>query len=150
MSTPRVVCFEITETSAISYLSQGVEFMRQVRAMGCQFALDDFGSGMSSFSYLKTLPVQCLKIDGAFVRDMLNDPLDRTLVESIQHIGKVMGMKTIAEYATSMEHVAVLEAIGVDFVQGYALSRPELMSEVFAQIEAYQALDSYPPSAGQA
>ena len=143
---PRAICFEITETSAISYLSQGVEFMRQVQAMGCQFALDDFGSGMSSFSYLKTLPVQCLKIDGAFVRDMLNDPLDRTLVESIQHIGKVMGMKTIAEYATSMAHVDALEAIGVDFVQGYALSKPELMSQVFAGILAEQVTHATPPS----
>jgi diguanylate cyclase (GGDEF)-like protein len=143
---PRVICFEITETSAISYLSQGVEFMRQVQAMGCQFALDDFGSGMSSFGYLKTLPVQCLKIDGVFVRDMLNDPLDRTLVETIHHIGKVMGMKTIAEYATSVEHVAVLEAIGVDFVQGYGLSKPELMSDVFAKIKADQAKHLVQPS----
>lgn len=141
---PNVICFEITETSAISYLSQGVEFMRQVQATGCQFALDDFGSGMSSFGYLKTLPVQCLKIDGSFVRDMLHDPLDRTLVETIHHIGKVMGMKTIAEYATSTEHVEVLKAIGVDFVQGYALSKPELMSQVFADIRDEQALTSPP------
>jgi len=146
---PRIVCFEITETAAISYLSQGVEFMRQVQAMGCQFALDDFGSGMSSFGYLKTLPVQCLKIDGSFVRDILNDPLDRTLVESIQHIGKAMGMKTIAEYATSIEHVSLLTAIGVDYVQGFALSKPELMSQVFAGIKAEQALNSAPQSAGE-
>jgi len=144
---PRLVCFEITETSAISYLSQGVDFMQQVQAMGYQFALDDFGSGMSSFGYLKTLPVQCLKIDGAFVRDMLTDPLDRTLVETIHHVGKVMGMKTIAEYATSMEHVAALETIGVDFVQGYALSKPELMSQVFADILVAQALDLTQPNA---
>ena len=116
--------------------------MREVQAMGCQFALDDFGSGMSSFGYLKTLPVQCLKIDDTFVRDMLNDSLDRTLVETIQHIAKVMDMKTIAEYATSMAHVAALEAIGVDFVQGYALSKPELMSEVFSAILTDQALRS--------
>jgi diguanylate cyclase (GGDEF)-like protein/PAS domain S-box-containing protein len=146
---PHVVCFEVTETSAISYLSQGVEFMRQLQSLGCQFALDDFGSGMSSFGYLKTLPVQCLKIDGAFVRDMLNDPLDRTLVESIQHIGKVMGMKTIAEYATSVEHVAALQAIGVDYVQGYALSKPEFMSQVFAQIKADQAQSPDPSSVGE-
>ena len=114
--------------------------------MGCQFALDDFGSGMSSFGYLKTLPVQCLKIDGAFVRDMLNDPLDRTLVVSIQHIAKVMGMKTVAEYATSVAHVAELTAIGVDYVQGFALSKPEFMSQIFAQIKAEQALSAAPSS----
>jgi len=141
---PQMIGFEITETAAISYLSQGVEFMRQIQAIGCQFALDDFGSGMSSFGYLKTLPVQCLKIDGSFVRDMLNDPLDRTLVVSIQHIAEAMGMKTIAEFATSMEHVAVLEAIGVDYVQGYALSKPEFMSEVFADIRDEQVLIPLP------
>ena len=139
---PHTLSFEITETSAISYLSQGVEFMRQVQAMGCTFALDDFGSGMSSFGYLKSLPVQYLKIDGTFVRDMLNDPLDRTLVETIHHVGRVMGIQTIAEYATSMAHVAALEAIGVDFVQGYALSKPELMSEIFSAILTDQALHS--------
>lgn len=131
---PRLICFEITETSAISYLSQGVEFMRQMQALGCQFALDDFGSGMASFGYLKSLPVQYLKIDGTFVRDMLNDPLDRTLVESIQHIGKVLGMRTIAEYAETEAHVQVLRAIGIDFVQGYALSRPRLFSEVLDEM----------------
>ncbi len=131
---PRLICFEITETSAISYISQGVEFMRQMQALGCQFALDDFGSGMASFGYLKSLPVQCLKIDGTFVRDMLNDPLDRTLVESIQHIGKVMGMRTIAEYAETEAHVQVLRSIGIDFVQGFALSRPRLFSEVLDEM----------------
>lgn len=135
---PHTICFEVTETAAISFLRQGVDFMQKIQALGCQFALDDFGSGMSSFSYLKTLPVQYLKIDGLFVRDMLDDPLDRTLVETIHHVGKVMGMKTIAEYATSAAHVVALEAIGVDFVQGYALSTPQLMSDVFAEILAAQ------------
>ncbi len=141
---PKALCFEITETAAISYLSQAIDFMRQIQAFGCQFALDDFGSGMSSFGYLKSLPVQCLKIDGGFVRDMLSDPLDRTMVETIHHIGKVMGMKTIAEFAMSSEHVAMLESVGVDFVQGYALSKPRCMIEVLDELMAGQALPSPP------
>lgn len=136
---PRAICFEVTETAAIGYLSQAIDFMQQIQALGCQFALDDFGSGMSSFGYLKSLPVQCLKIDGSFVRDMLSDSLDRTLVESIHHIGKVMGMKTIAEYATSVEHVEALRRMGVDYVQGYALSRPRSMAEVFNEMTTHAA-----------
>jgi EAL domain-containing protein (putative c-di-GMP-specific phosphodiesterase class I) len=136
---PKHVCFEITETAVISNLSQGIDFMHELISLGCQFALDDFGSGMASFGYLKTLPVQCLKIDGAFVRDMLNDPLDRTLVETIHHIGKVMGMLTIAEYATSEAHVVALREIGVDFVQGFSLSKPRPMSEVFSEVMVRQS-----------
>ena len=131
---PHMVCFEVTETAAIGYLSQASDFIQQMQTFGCQFALDDFGSGMSSFGYLKNLPVQCLKIDGGFVRDMLTDSLDRTLVESIHHIGKVMGMKTIAEYAASEAHVTALKQVGVDYVQGYALSIPRPMTEVFAEL----------------
>ncbi|MEW5839337.1 MAG: EAL domain-containing protein [Pseudomonadota bacterium] len=137
---PRLICFEITETAAISYLSQAIDFMRQVQAIGCQFALDDFGSGMSSFGYLKNLPVQCLKIDGGFVRDMLTDSLDRILVESIHHIGKVMGMQIVAEYASSEAHVHALKEIGVDFVQGFAISRPRSMDEVLAELASENAI----------
>jgi diguanylate cyclase (GGDEF)-like protein/PAS domain S-box-containing protein len=151
---PRLICFEITETAVISFLSQGVEFMQELISLGCQFALDDFGSGMSSFGYLKTLPVHCIKIDGAFVRDMLNDPLDRTLVETIHHIGKVMGMQTVAEYATSEAHVVALREVGVDFVQGFALSKPQPMRDVFGEIAQSQTqsllpLPTLPPTSVQ-
>lgn len=121
---PHLLCFEITETSAISHLPSAVRLMKDLQQLGCRFALDDFGVGMSSFTYLKHLPVDYLKIDGSFVRDLLEDPTNRAMVEMINHIGHVMGKETIAEFAESMEIVDALRAIGVDHAQGYALSRP--------------------------
>lgn len=118
------LCFEITETSAISHLPSAVRLMKDLQQLGCRFALDDFGVGMSSFTYLKHLPVDYLKIDGSFVRDLLDDPTNRAMVEMINHIGHVMGKETIAEFAESMDIVDALRAIGVDHAQGYALSRP--------------------------
>lgn len=121
---PHRLCFEITETSAISHLPSAVRLMKDLQQLGCRFALDDFGVGMSSFTYLKHLPVDYLKIDGSFVRDLLDDPTNRAMVEMINHIGHVMGKETIAEFAESMDIVDALRAIGVDHAQGYALSRP--------------------------
>lgn len=121
---PHVLCFEITETSAISHMPSAVRLMKELQRLGCRFALDDFGAGMSSFNYLKHLPVDYLKIDGSFVKDMLDDPTNRAMVEMINHIGHVMGKETIAEFAESMAIVDALRAIGVDHAQGYALSRP--------------------------
>ena len=121
---PQRLCFEITETAAISNLSRGLEFMQTLAGLGCCFSLDDFGSGLSSFAYLKTLPVQFLKIDGAFVRDILDDPVDLALVRSIHEIGKVMGKQTIAEFVESEAVLVRLREIGVDFVQGYHVGRP--------------------------
>jgi len=121
---PRLLCFEITETSAISHLPSAVRLMKDLQQLGCRFALDDFGVGMSSFTYLKHLPVDYLKIDGSFVRDLLDDPTNRAMVEMINHIGHVMGKETIAEFAESMAIVDALRTIGVDHAQGYALSRP--------------------------
>ncbi|KRC20847.1 EAL domain-containing protein [Acidovorax sp. Root217] len=118
------LCFEITETSAISHLPSAVRLMKDLQQLGCRFALDDFGVGMSSFTYLKHLPVDYLKIDGSFVRDLLDDPTNRAMVEMINHIGHVMGKETIAEFAESTAIVDALRSIGVDHAQGYALSRP--------------------------
>ena len=119
------VCFEITETVAISSLSKATVFINELKNYGCQFSLDDFGSGLSSFTYLKTLPVNYLKIDGSFVRDISSDNIDRAMVESIQQVGKIMKLKTIAEHVEDESTLSVLREIGVDYVQGYYFGRPE-------------------------
>ncbi len=121
---PRNICLEITETAAVTNLKQAMLFIRSLKAMGCRFALDDFGSGMSSFAHLKHLPVDFLKIDGAFVKDMADDPIDRAMVRSIHEIGHVMGLKTIAEFVENDAILAELKVIGVDFAQGYGIEKP--------------------------
>jgi EAL domain-containing protein (putative c-di-GMP-specific phosphodiesterase class I) len=121
---PQSICFEITETTAIANLNQAVALIRDLKAIGCRFSLDDFGSGMSSFSYLKHLRVDYLKIDGAFVKDMIEDPIDHAMVASIHHIGHVMGIQTIAEFVESDAIIAALREIGVDFAQGYGVEKP--------------------------
>ncbi len=120
----RKICFEITETAAIGNLSIATEFIHRLKDIGCQFALDDFGSGVSSFAYLKTLPVDILKIDGQFVRDMLDDPIDQAMVRSINEIAHVMGKKTIAEYVETEEIMRKIEDIGIDYAQGYGIGKP--------------------------
>jgi len=119
------LCFEITETAAIGNLAVVNEFIEAMREFGCSFALDDFGSGLSSFTYLKNLKVDYLKIDGAFVRDITSNPIDRSMVEAIHRIGHQMGLKTVAEYVESDETLAMLREIGVDYVQGNGVHCPE-------------------------
>lgn len=123
--SPGRICFEVTETAAIANLAQAMLLMSQLQTMGCGFSLDDFGSGMSSFAYLKNLPVDSIKIDGAFVRDMLSDPIDCAMVEAIIRIGHVMGLKTIAEYVENDAIMQRLSEMGVDYVQGFGMHRPE-------------------------
>ncbi|MDD3519429.1 MAG: EAL domain-containing protein, partial [Chromatiales bacterium] len=126
----RAICFEITESAAVANLSKVVHFIAEVKQLGCAFALDDFGSGLSSFAYLKNLPVDYLKIDGGFIKDIERDPIDLAMVQAINAIGHVMGLKTIAEF---VENAAILERlgeIGVDFVQGYHLGRPQPLDEM--------------------
>lgn len=124
-----VLCFEITETAAVANLSKVVHFIGEVKAMGCLFALDDFGSGLSSFAYLKNLPVDFLKIDGAFVKDIADDPMDLAMVQAINAIGHVMGLKTIAEYVSSPAILERLQDIGVDYGQGYHLGLPRPLGD---------------------
>lgn len=126
---PQLVGFEITETVAITHLSQATQFMGKLRAMGCSFLLDDFGSGMSSFAYLKNLPVDYLKIDGMFVRDIVDDPIDRAMVKAINEIGHVMGLKTIAEFVENDAILHELKIIGVDMAQGYGISKPRPLDD---------------------
>ena len=120
----RQICFEITETAAISNLNQAITFIQDLKQLGCRFALDDFGSGLSSFAYLKTLPVDYLKIDGHFIEDMADDPATHAIVESIIHIGHVMGLQTIAESVGDLATRRKLQAMGIDYVQGFGIALP--------------------------
>jgi diguanylate cyclase (GGDEF)-like protein/PAS domain S-box-containing protein len=122
---PQALCFEITETVAISNLPRVAAFMRELKEIGCCISLDDFGSGMSSFAYLKTLPVDYLKIDGNLVKNIVDDVTDLAMVESINHIGHLMGLRTIAEFVETTAILMKLREIGVDFAQGFGLHRPE-------------------------
>jgi len=119
------ICFEITETAAISNITAALEFITRLKAVGCQFALDDFGSGLSSFAYLKQLPIDYLKIDGMFVKDCLNDPVNLEMIKSINGIGHVMGLKTIAEYVENEQTFDRLSEIGVHYAQGYWNGPPQ-------------------------
>ena len=127
------LCFEITETAAIGNLAVVNEFIDAMRDYGCSFALDDFGSGLSSFIYLKNLKVDYLKIDGAFVRDIASNPIDRSMVEAIHRIGHQMGLKTIAEYVETEQTLAMLRQIGVDYVQGNGVHFPEPLENLCRQ-----------------
>ena len=118
------VCFEITETAAIANLDNAVDFMNRMKIIGCQFSLDDFGTGLSSYSYLRNLPVDYVKIDGVFVKDIANNPGDYAVVRSINEIGHYMGKKTIAEFVEDKAVLEQLREIGVDYAQGYEIAKP--------------------------
>jgi diguanylate cyclase (GGDEF)-like protein len=132
---PQNICFEITETAAIADLSNATRIIDSLKSLGCRFSLDDFGSGLSSFAYLKTLPVDFLKIDGMFVKDIATDPIDFAMVKSISEIGHVMGMQMIAEFVENKEILDKLASIHVDYAQGYGIKRPAPLNEIIQRIE---------------
>ena len=119
------ICFEVAETVAISNLSRAARLIRSLRDLGFRFSLDDFGSGMSTFVHLKHLPVDYLKIDGSFVREMREDPMSLAVVRSIHEVGKTIGMQTVAEWVEDDEILAAVRELGIDHAQGYAVGRPE-------------------------
>lgn len=121
---PRAICFEITETVAITHFDRAIKLLTALREIGCRFALDDFGSGLSSFGYLKNLPMDFLKIDGGLVRHIVDNPIDAAMVEAINDIGHVMGLQTIAEYVENEAIHQKLASIGVDFIQGFGIAIP--------------------------
>lgn len=125
---PQRLYFEITETAAVANLARALRFIEGIKGLGCRFILDDFGSGFSSFAYLKNLPVEILKIDGQFVRSVCSDPVHRAMVGSVSHIGQVMGLSTIAEWVEDDSTLDLLEDLGVDYVQGFHIHRPEFIT----------------------
>ncbi|MGI9327272.1 MAG: EAL domain-containing protein, partial [Pseudomonadales bacterium] len=129
--------FEITETAAIANLNDATRFIKTLKTHGCRFALDDFGSGLSSFAYLKNLPVDFLKIDGMFVKDMVDDPIDLAMVRSINEIGQLMGKQTIAEYVENDAIRNQLRELGVNLVQGFGVSRPQPIAHLMKETERY-------------
>lgn len=118
---PTQLCFEITETAVIANMPRAQEFVTALRALGCRFSLDDFGSGLSSFTYLRSLPVDYLKIDGVFIRDIARNDINRALVKAINEVGHVMGIRTIAEFVEDPPTLETVRALGIDYAQGYAV-----------------------------
>ena len=139
---PAILCFEITETAAIANLSLAVHFIETLKERGCSFSLDDFGSGLSSFAYLRNLPVDYLKIDGMFVQGVAHDSIDRAMVRSINDIGQEMGKMVIAEWVEDEQTLAVLRDVGVDFVQGYLIDEPRPLHEFISKTVARRSVAS--------
>jgi EAL domain-containing protein (putative c-di-GMP-specific phosphodiesterase class I) len=123
---PAALTFEVTETVAIADIPVAEAFLSRLQAIGCKTALDDFGSGMASFAYLKDLPVDSVKIDGRFVRNMAANPVDQAMVRAMNDIAHVLGKQTVAEFVESEDSFRVLTELGVDYAQGYYLGRPDI------------------------
>lgn len=129
------LCFEITETAAITNLPAATEFIESLRLLGMHFALDDFGSGLSSFGYLKALPVDYLKIDGQFIANLDHDPIDQAMVRCISNIASALGKRTVAEFVGTSNVVDLLRDMGVDYIQGYFVHVPAPMEEVLMAVD---------------
>ena len=124
------IAFEITETATLHSQSVAQDFMRQIQRYGCHFSLDDFGSGNASFGYLRSLRTDTLKIDGAYIKDMVEDPELQVMVKSMNEIGHSLGMKTVAEFVSSQEILAMIKEFGLDYAQGYAIEKPVRINEL--------------------
>lgn len=133
---PANICFEVTETAAIADMAAAELHIRRIRKLGCRFALDDFGAGLSSFSYLRALPVDYVKIDGSFVKDMCRDRTAAVMVEAIHNVSASMGLKTVAEYVEDEQILIALQSLGVNFAQGYGIGRPMPLEEFLASCVA--------------
>ena len=129
---PQQICFEITESVTITHLSRAADVMADLKQLGCRLTLDDFGSGMPSLAYLQGLPVDYLKIDGRLIQDMNDNPITYTVVDSINNIGHVMGLETIAEFVGDDHILATVETLGIDYAQGYGISMPLPLSSILA------------------
>ena len=140
---PAQLCFEVTETVAVANLSEALSFFDMMGELGCSFALDDFGSGMSSFGYLKHLPVDYLKIDGCFVKNILSNDIDAVMVDAINSVGHAMGLSTVAEFVENGEIQDALADIGVDHFQGYGLHKPEALKDIFSRTQLKLCNDTF-------
>lgn len=138
--SPDLVCFELTETAAVSHLEKADTFMQRIRAFGCQFALDDFGTGASSLAYLKNLPVSVLKIDGSFVRDAVANPRSESMVKAVAQLASAMGITTVAEYVETDELRIRMSNLGVDYGQGFAIGKPLPLVDVLQDLALYEML----------
>jgi EAL domain-containing protein (putative c-di-GMP-specific phosphodiesterase class I) len=134
------ICFEITETAAINNLNNAQRFIEELNSLGCQFALDDFGSGLSSFAYLKNFPVDIVKIDGLFVRDIVDDPINLAMVRSINEIAQLMGKKTVAEFVENDQIKSQLQLLGVNYVQGYGIHKPCPINELITSEKSVRSV----------
>jgi diguanylate cyclase (GGDEF)-like protein len=139
---PSALCFELTESAAIGNLARAEVLMRRLRKLGCNIALDDFGTGLSSLAYLRTLPIGMLKIDGSFVRDVLKDPRAESMVSAIAQLARAMSLTTVAEYIETDEIRTRIEALGVDYGQGFAIAQPTPLVDVLAELPLYLAAAS--------
>jgi EAL domain-containing protein (putative c-di-GMP-specific phosphodiesterase class I) len=147
---PECLCFEVTESAAIANLAEATGFIGEVRALGCTVALDDVGTSFSAFAQLRSLPVDYLKIDGSFVRTILEDPVDRAMVESIQHVAGALGLRTVAGYVEDVRALPTLRDIGVGYAQGMGIHRPEPLADVLQAFGApggpgWPPIDGNPP-----
>ncbi|WP_437683020.1 putative bifunctional diguanylate cyclase/phosphodiesterase [Sorangium sp. So ce131] len=133
---PSKICFEITETAALANLGEVLWFMQELGAMGCRFAIDDFGSGHASYGYLESLPVDYVKIDGMFVRDLQDNTLHRAIVESVHRIGDTLGIKTVAEQVENQEIADLLTSMGIHYAQGWHFDKPQPLVDLCASLRA--------------